>query len=111
MLNYVQVFAADDLNAHPANIRPVLRDFTQPRGSIDRLLVRVHRLRAGRFVGAVHVEAALIQLEIRQHDVRLGGCFSDLFQVFRLGRSQRRRIEVDHPHVEFVTHDAGKFQQ
>lgn len=34
MLNYVQVFAADDLNAHPSNIRPVLRDFTQPRGSI-----------------------------------------------------------------------------
>lgn len=34
MLNYVQVFAADDLNSHPANIRQVLRDFTQPRGSI-----------------------------------------------------------------------------
>jgi peptidoglycan glycosyltransferase len=34
MLNYVQVFAAGDLNDHPANIRGVLRDFTQPRGTI-----------------------------------------------------------------------------
>jgi peptidoglycan glycosyltransferase len=34
MLNYVQVFAADKLNDHPTNIREVLRDFTQPRGTI-----------------------------------------------------------------------------
>jgi peptidoglycan glycosyltransferase len=34
MLNYVQVFAAGDLNEHANNVRPILRDFTQPRGSM-----------------------------------------------------------------------------
>ena len=35
MLNYVQVFDASSLNEHPANNRQILRDFTQPRGTIE----------------------------------------------------------------------------
>lgn len=35
MLNYVQVFDAESLNEHPSNIRPVLRDFTEPRGTVS----------------------------------------------------------------------------
>ncbi len=35
MLNYVQVFEASSLNDHPENNRQILRDFTQPRGTIE----------------------------------------------------------------------------
>lgn len=34
-LNYLQVFAADELNAHPANTRAVVRDFSRARGVIQ----------------------------------------------------------------------------
>ncbi|MEL7210262.1 MAG: penicillin-binding transpeptidase domain-containing protein, partial [Actinomycetota bacterium] len=33
-LNYVQVFHAEELNEHPENNREILRDFTNPRGTI-----------------------------------------------------------------------------
>jgi peptidoglycan glycosyltransferase len=34
-VNYLQVFAADRLNNHPANTRAIVRDFAQPRGVIQ----------------------------------------------------------------------------
>ena len=34
-LNNLQIFSAHRLNNHPANTRTVVRDFTQPRGSIE----------------------------------------------------------------------------
>jgi len=33
-LNRITIFRADELNANPANTREILRDFSQPRGSI-----------------------------------------------------------------------------
>jgi penicillin-binding protein A len=34
-VNYLQIFAADRLNNHPANTRAIVRDFSRPRGVIQ----------------------------------------------------------------------------
>ena len=34
-VNYLQIFAADRLNKHPANTRAIVRDFSRPRGVIQ----------------------------------------------------------------------------
>ncbi|MEW6154969.1 MAG: penicillin-binding protein 2 [Actinomycetota bacterium] len=34
-VNYLQIFAADGLNNHPANTRAIVRDFSRPRGVVQ----------------------------------------------------------------------------